>query len=293
METIILKTEDGVRLNGIIYKRNTSKKLVISVHGMATNCIKKREEIIGNTLNSIDTDYLTFNNRGHDVICYMKKVLNGKSEKFFGGTAYEKFDDCYYDIKSAIEYGIANGYEDIFLLGHSLGSTKVVYTYNRIKNNNEEIKNRIKGVLLLSLVDIPSTQKIYLGEKYESLLEYAKSLEKEKKEEQLMPDKSFIYPMSARVYLKFFKEDSDINFAQYSNNSYEYKELNSIDVPLFMRWGNTNELILQKAEDLCEIVKGKINNTKIDINFIVGADHSYNEKEQVLADEIKNFIQKI
>lgn len=293
MEIVALKTEDGVRLNGIMYNGNNSKRLVISVHGMATNCIKKREEIIGRTLNSIDVDYLTFNNRGHDVICYMKKVLNGKAEKFFGGTAYENFDDCYYDIKSAINYGISNGYKDIFLLGHSLGSTKVVYTYNRLKNNNEEIKNKIKGVLLLSLIDIQSTQKIYLGEKYKSLLEYAKNLEQENKGEQLMPDKSFIYPMSVRVYLKFFKEDSYINFAQYSNNSYEFKELNNIDVPLFMRWGDTNELILQEADKLCSIVKGKIKNTKMDINYIDGADHSYNGKEQVLAEEIKNFIQKI
>ena len=29
------------------------------------------------------------------------------------------------------------------------------------------------------------------------------------------------------------------------------------------------------------------------INFVDGADHSYNEKEEILADEISNFLEKI
>ena len=47
MDIIYYKTLDGIVLNGIMYKANpNSNKLVISVHGICTNCLKKREEII-------------------------------------------------------------------------------------------------------------------------------------------------------------------------------------------------------------------------------------------------------
>ena len=293
METIYLNTSDGVKLNGIIYKTNNSKKIAISVHGMATNCIKKREEIIAEKLNSIQVDYVTFNNRGHDIINYSNREINGNKESFLSGTAYEVFNDCYYDIICTINYAISMGYEDIFLLGHSLGSTKVVYTYNKIIEKNKELKNRIKGIILLSLVDLPAVQKVYLGDKYKNVLEYAENLEKENNLESIMPNKSFIYPISVRVFLRYFRDNLDIDFAQYSNEKYSFDKLNNIEVPLFMRWGNIGELILQDAGDLCNLLKTKIHNKKLDIGYIDGANHSYNNKEDELAEQIKNFIQKI
>lgn len=293
MQTIYFDTSDGVKLNGIIYKSNNSKKVVISVHGMATNCIKKREELIADRLNSIGIDYLTFNNRGHDIINYSKREINGITESFLAGTAYEVFDDCYYDIEAAIEYSIESGYEEIYLLGHSLGSTKIVYTYNKIKNNNIELKNKIKGILLLSLIDLPFAQKIYLNDKFNRVLEYAEKLEKENEQETIMPDKSFLYPITARVFLRYLRDNEDINFAQYSNSKYDFKELNNIDEPLFMRWGNNGELILQEAKELSENLKGKINNKNLDIGYVDGANHNYANKEIELAEQIKKFMQKI
>ena len=44
IKTIFFKATDGVNLKGIIYKSKIdTKKILISVHGMATNCIKHRD----------------------------------------------------------------------------------------------------------------------------------------------------------------------------------------------------------------------------------------------------------
>ena len=43
---------------------------------------------------------------------------------------------------------------------------------------------------------------------------------------------------------------------------YNFKELNDIEVPLFMRWGNKNDLIMQPAEELVNMLKEKIKNKK-------------------------------
>ena len=107
-----------------------------------------------------------------------------------------------------------------------------------------------------------------------------------------MPEESFINPISVKTFLIYTKDNEEINFARYSDSNYDFKELNEIDVPLFMRFGNDNEMIIQKAEDLVGLLNSKINKKEKDISFINGADHSYHRKEKVLSDEIISFIKK-
>lgn len=292
INTIYFEATDGTKLTGILYssEKHTSK-IVLSIHGMATNCIKPREEEIARKLTEIGIDYLVFNNRGHDIVNYMKK---NDGTSFIAGTAYENIEECKYDILGAIDYINKQKYDTIYLLGHSLGCTKVIYTYNELlKENKNEIINKIKGVILLSLVDIPKAIQIYLNERYPELLTYAKNMEKENMENILMPEKSFIYPISIKTFLQYTRDSEKIDFARYSDKEYTFNEINNIEKPLFMRWGNTNELILQKAEDLCEILKEKIKNEKLDIGYIDGADHNYLGKEKIIAEQISKFIQKI
>lgn len=117
--------------------------------------------------------------------------------------------------------------------------------------------------------------------------------EDEKKVLELMPRESFIHPISVKTFLEYSKYSKEIDFAQYSKKYYEYKELNNINVPLFMRWGSENEMIEQPAESLVNIVSQKITNNRKDINYIVSADHGYTGKEEILAGEIVEFLNKI
>ena len=285
---ISYNTPDQVILGGLIYQsEKPTKKILISTHGMATNCLKERDEIIAKTLNKDNIDYLTYNNRGHELVSYIKKI---DSKKTLGGTAYEDIEESYEDILGTIEYVLENGYEEIYLQGHSLGATKTIYAYNKL---SKEIKKHIKAVILLSLVDIPVAVKTYLGEKFPEMLTYAKNMEKEGMEYILMPEKSFIHPLSVKTFLKYARDYQNFDFARYSEKDYTYPELNEISSPLFMRWGNNKELILQKAEELCDMLKQKIKNPKLDINYIDQANHSYLGKEETLAKQIEEFILKI
>lgn len=120
-------------------------------------------------------------------------------------------------------------------------------------------------------------------------------MEKEQREGRgstLVSDPGAILPMSPNTFLKYMKDNELIDFARYSENGYEFKELNEIEVPLFMRWGNNNELILQSADKLVEKMKNQIKNKNVDINYIDGATHSYKGKEEILANQILNFINK-
>lgn len=305
VELIEFCAVDNVQLNGMIYGTN-GKKIIILVNGMSSNCLKKREKIIATEVQKEGYDFLFFNNRGSELVKYIScKTENGVS-KFLGGTSYENPEDGFFDILGAIRKAIELGYEEIFLQGHSLGCTKIVYTYNRLKeiaekDNSKEVKkeeakeiiNKIKAIILNSLIDIPRALKIFQGDKYNEFLNYATKKEENGEVLDIMPNKSFIHPVSVRTYLKYAKYNENIDFAKYHDKADEFEVLNNIDVPLFMRWGDTNEMIEQPAEILVNLMNQKIKNKNKDISYIVGADHGYHGKELELANQIVNFLRKI
>lgn len=260
---------------------------------MSSNCFKNRDKYISNEASKNNIDYMAFNNRGSELVKYSRKESNGKVEKILSGTTYEDPLDSYYDIKGAILKVLELGYTDIYLQGHSLGTTKIIYTYNRLKSENSELISNIKGIILLSLVDIPRVLKIYLNKEFDRILKLAEEKETKKEFLDLMPIESFIHPISVKTFLRYAKYSDEIDFAQYSKENFEFECLNNIKVPLFMRWGNNNEMIEQKADDLVKKVELKIDNEVKDINYIDGADHGYTGKEKILASEIIEFLKKI
>lgn len=287
LERVYFNTEDEIELVGLLERpTNPTKRVVISVHGMQSNCLKRREDILSKEISNAGVAYFAFNNRGAELMTYTRKTTGEKILN--GGSVYEDVLDGYYDIKGAINKMLELGYTDIYLQGHSLGCTKIVYTYNKLKNENN-VKN-IKGIMLLSLVDIPDCQKYDLGDKYAEMMEYAENKEKEGKLNDLMPIESFDHPICVRSYLRYFKYNKDIDFARFWDKDYNFKELNNIQIPLFLRWGNVHDLVVQNLDDLIKFLKSKIQNKKLDIGYIDGADHGYTGREETLAKEIISFI---
>jgi len=292
MKRIDFLATDGVVLNGILYNsENTSRDVILAVHGMSSNCFNSRDDKIAKCANENNIDYFCFNNRGSDLVKYIRKDINNKKEKMLGGTSYEDILDGYEDIVGAILKMKELGYENIYLQGHSLGCTKIVYTYNELKEAEDDILDNVKGVILLSLIDIPMTLKFYLRDKFDMYLSLAEEKEKAGLKFEFMDKEAFIHPISVKTFLRYARDNKDIDFAKYGQND-NFEKLNNIDTPLFMRWGNNNEMILQKANELVEEISSKLLNKNKDIDYIDGADHGYNGKEEILAKQIIEFIKK-
>lgn len=287
MEQINFYAEDGTKLNGFLHKsKETTQDVILSIHGMSSNCFKERDNVIANTANNLNIDYFCFNNRGSKLVKYITKNINGKKTKVIAGTSYEEVLDSYYDIVGAILELRKLGYKNIYLQGHSLGCTKIIYTYNKLKEqNNTEILEIIKSIILLSLVDITSVLKVFLGKNFSYYINLANKMEQEGKLQNLMPQEAFIHPVSCKTFLRYARDNKDIDIKQYNI-------LSKIDKPLFMRWGTDNEMIIDKPDELVKKVKQIIENKQSDVNYIEGANHSYNEKEEILATQILEFIQK-
>ncbi len=290
MKLIKFLATDGIELDGILYNsKSETKRIILAVHGMSSNCMKERDEIIAEQANENNIDYFSFNNRGSELVKYIKRSTDGK--KLLGGTSYEDVLEGYEDITGAIIKLKELGYKEIYLQGHSLGCTKIVYTYNKLKREASNVLENIKGIILLSLVDIPGTLNIYLGNKLDNYIEYAEKLKQEGKQNELMPKEAFIHPVSAKTFLRYARDNEEIDFASYGKDT-RLEKINNIDRPLFMRWGNVNEMILQNAEDLVNMLNEIIKNPNKDINYIDGADHSYKDRREELAKQIISFIIK-
>lgn len=289
MNTKIVKfyAKDGIELDGYINKCDiNTEKILIQIHGMSSNCFRNRDKIIANRIKDLNIDTLCFNNRGSDIVRYAK---NKNGVRIIAGTAYEDIADCYFDIVGAIEYVISLGYKTIYLQGHSLGATKTVYCYNKLKNENSQLLKYIKGIILLSLVDIPDMLNTFTPKQY---IEYANKLEAENNTNSIMPIEGTLHPISVKTFLRYVKYNKDIDFARYHDINYNFKELYDMDIPIFMRWGNNKELIKQDAKELVNILNEKLKDKNTDINYIDGANHSYTEKEEILAEQIYNFLNK-
>lgn len=290
MEQIEFLATDGIILDGLLYKsKERTNKVILAVHGMSSNCMKKRDQVISKKANENNIDYFCFNNRGSELVKYTRRNIEGKKEKFIMGTSFEDVTEGYEDIVGAMIKLKELGYEEIYLQGHSLGCTKIVYSYNELKEEQYDLINMVKGVILLSLVDIPQTLKFYLRENFNKYLEYAEEQEKQNKPNELMPKESFIHPISVKTFLRYARDNKEIDFAGYGRDT-KLEKLNNIDVPLFMRWGNDNEMILQRAEELVDIVNNILKNENKDIDYIDGANHGYENREEELAEQIIKFI---
>ena len=292
MKVIYFLATDGIKLDGLLYtSENKTEDIILSIHGMGSNCMKKRETTIAKLANENNIDYFGFNNRGSELVKYTRRYTEGKREKNLDGTSYEDVLEGYEDITGAIIKLKELGYKNIYLQGHSLGCTKIVYTYNELKEEQDDMLSNIKGVILNSLIDIPKAIKVYLRDSFNKYLEYAESKERENKLQDMMPREAFIHPISVKSFLRYARDNKEIDFAKYGEDS-ELIKLNNIDVPLFMRWGNDNEMITQKADELVDLVNNIITNPNKDIDYIDGANHSYDAKEDELAKQIIEFINR-
>ena len=292
IEKVYFNSIDNLNLIGLLHTpKKKTETVLISVHGITSNCLKRRDDVLAQKCTELGIAYFCFNNRGHEIICNYGRIED--NDMHFYGSGAENIYDSYFDIKGAMLEMQKRGYKDIILQGHSMGCTKVVYTYNEFLNNNETtMLDAITGIVLLSMVDIPTALKQVLGKDYKKIISYFELLKKRGKGDKLVVLDASTPPVRPNTILQYAEDNKKIDFAKFGDNRTTFRELNNIKVPLFMRWGNINELIFQGADELTQKLNEKIKNENKDISYIAGANHNYTGKEEELGEQITDFIKK-
>lgn len=281
-EFVRINSIDQIEQPGILYTpSNDTNKVVIHIHGLNGNFYENRFlDILAKTYTDKNYAFLTFNNRGRDFIT---ELLKGNDFTIIGGSL-ERFKDCILDIDGVVNWVKEKGYTEIILEGHSYGCNKVLYYYNKKKDEN------IKKIVLLAPCDIPSEGKKFLSEEeYKIAKEESTRLVNENKENELI-DFSVMAngKIAAGTYYNDFLPGGENDFIRYIDGKDGKSEiLNSIDIPILVVFGNVDECVLTQPID---IVKDYLNNNirNCNIQIIDGADHSYTNKYEELGKVISN-----
>ena len=284
------KAEDGLELFGILNLPDnySTEEIVISIHGQASKCTNGREREFSKTFAESGIPYFCFNNRGSEIYTRLKRKVDGKKKSFKFGSMYEKLSEAPFDILGAIKFLKKYGFKKFYLMGHSLGCTKILYFYNQLIKSNSPLLKQIKAVILLSPVDI---QGYYFSKNPKALkksFSLANKFVKRGKLEELV-DSDSGFKIAAQSFLQYF--DPELNIISYNRNS-DFKCFNQINCPLFIRFGAEREMIVDSPEKTVQLIKEKVANKNLDVCFISGANHSYNGKEKILAKQILKFIEK-
>lgn len=285
-EFVRINTIDGIEQPGIIYTPNEpTDKIVIHVHGLNGNFYENRFlDTLAKTYTDNNYAFLVFNNRGRDFIA---ELLQGNDFTIIGGSL-ERFKDCLLDIEGVMNWVKERNYKDIILEGHSYGCNKVLYYYHHKKDK------AIKKIVLLAPCDIPSEAKMFLGEEeYRTAKEESTRLVNEGKEDELI-DFSVMAneKIAAGTFYFDFLPGGENDFIQYSKGkSGENKVLNDIDIPVSVIFGSKDVCVLTEPIDIVQTYL-KNNISKAKIYVIEGADHSYTDKyedlAEVISEDLKN-----
>ena len=284
------KAEDGLELFGILNLPDnySTEEIIISVHGQASKCTNGREREFSKTFAESGIPYFCFNNRGSEIYTRLKRKVGGRKKSFKYGAMFEKISEAPLDILGAIKFLKKFGFKKFYLLGHSLGCTKILYFYNQLVKLNSPLLKQIKAVILLSPVDIQGYYYAKNPKQAKKSFSLAKKFIKEGKEEELV-DSDSGFKIAAKSFVQYFEQE--FNVISYNKES-NFKYFNQIACPLFIKFGSVNEMIVDSPEKTVELIKEKVANKNLDVGFILGADHSYSEKEKVLAKQILKFIEK-
>jgi len=276
LEKVNFTTSDKLSLFGLLHTPETpTNEVVIFVHGIHSNCYRRKDDMFAEELCKNNIAYFSFNNRGANTVT----KINGR----LYGAAYEDITECGHDINAAIAEMREKGYSKIHLLGHSLGSSKVLYWYKNSK------KFEINTVGLLSLVDSSNLAKFILGKKYKMTMLYLKK----QKLSTLIPQEAFkkvnVLPLSVKTFLRIF-DNPETDLVSYDKEKVNVENLNKIKEPLFMRFGTINEYLIDNSSNTASLILENITKNNVDISYIEEADHSYHGKEQKLINEYIEFL---
>ena len=128
VELVQTQTSDGLRLHGALNQHpdvdGHAAGVVVCFHGVASNFYtSSMMATLASEIASDQYDVLRVNTRGRDNCCTMATNRGGTRM----GAAYEIIDDCRRDVDAWIDLCKSRGYEQVVLLGHSLGAIKVIY----------------------------------------------------------------------------------------------------------------------------------------------------------------------
>jgi predicted alpha/beta hydrolase family esterase len=233
---------DGLRLRGLFMPPQQSKSIIVHVHGNSGNFYENTFlDAMAEEFGKAGLGFLTFNNRGHDVIA---EAYRGEHLCYVGG-AVERYSESILDLQAAVDFARQHS-PLVYLQGHSFGCLKVL---NFLIASGEEI-----DAVLVSPADTLQLQKDFA---------YPEDLDDQVKRVngtyghlggELLPAREFgireanceyTIPITAAAFLELFQGDF-VRMLNYGSAAVDY-HLNSA---AFVYCGGSDPLLTRPLEEI-------------------------------------------
>lgn len=288
MDFIYDYTEDGLYLSACHWESKSKDVCVLCIHGMSGNILENHfAHKLGEVLSENNVGFIYGHNRGYCHINDIKTNIKKKGGYEFKriGARYELFEESVYDVDLWLKH--ANEYKKIIIMGHSLGAPKVIHHFWKQKPSS------VSGVVLLSPVNMIGLVKLEKYQKdYAGSLSEAESLVNAGKPRQILSRKIWDwYNVSAQTFLSLFTEKSAVDVLPILRNPNEWEQFSSINVPIYLLFGEHNDVAIRSLEEDAALIKSKATNCPSFTTCILeGADHCYVDRENELAQTVLAWV---
>lgn len=281
-----ISTSDGLYLHGYYVPSENKNIGVLHIHGFEGNFYENKfVHVLADKMEQSGVGFLTVNTRGNGRDTDFNTV-DGKCKTI--GARYELLEEAHLDITAWLNFLIDEGYKKIVLMGHSLGTMKAVrYLVEG------ELKDKINNLVLLAPFDKKGYMIIQKLDT-EALLEKAQKMVDEGKGNELITPEFGDGITSYKTFMSWYKQDDLGRMFEFSSPQYEFPILKQINIPTKIVVGSKDEYFYPTSpnhpEEAMAILLKNIQNSEGKI--IEGAVHSFNPHQELMADEVINFIKK-
>lgn len=165
MERLAIATQRGSVLTGVLFDslKKKSSTVVINITGIHGNFYSNPFYVnIGNTLSKAGIDFIYAQTADAFGEIPTVNVKTGRKELI--GSWNEDFNNTDDDIEAYLNFAYKQGYQNVILAGHSLGANKVIYYLSRHHDK------RIKQFILLSPANLKYLTSIVTEEEKKAIL---------------------------------------------------------------------------------------------------------------------------
>jgi len=286
MKNLKANTSDGLILSGQLFESENKENIIINVHGMAG------DTYIDAFYPAMEEDYpvngwsfLSGENRGTHVVTQFN-TTDGNIKNI--GDAFEKFEDCIYDIQAWVDKAKELGYKRIWLQGHSLGPLKVAYYIDNTPNHG------IEGLIWLSpsdMIGLVNSEEDHLD--HQICLTQAQEFVANGNGDRLLEHLIFgCYILSANSYINLFGKDSKMNIFNYKGEE-GWEIVKNINIPVISFTGTNDDGIMSVIEphEAMRVLESKlVNSPKKKTIVYEGADHGFEGFGNDITKEVLEFI---
>lgn len=280
MQKLQIPTENGSILDSVLFSQKPSETVVIAITGIHGNFYSNPFYVnFGETFNRVGIDFIYAQTRNAFGKIPIINHLTGQPEHI--GSFNEDFNDAVGDVRAYVDFAEKQGYKNIILVGHSLGANKVI---RYLSENNDE---RVAKFILLSPANIQHLTSSVTREQRA----FVKAQIQNGKGDEMLPFELFGWlPAQANTAYQWLFSDildnvhleSDKDFSQIA----KIRHTGALLIGTFDRFTYGDpKAFLQNINDHFPNANA---NTLI---FIENTGHTYQQKEQAVADKLADLVQ--